>query len=54
MQLRIVPVGSHLPYVGVGALDDPTAKRQLGWACRKMLRIFRRDVEGAVPYKLYP
>ena len=28
--------------VGVGALDDPTAKRQF--------RVFQRDVEGAVPY----
>ena len=36
--------------VGVGVLDDPAAKRQFGWACRKMLRIFRRDVGDAVPY----
>ena len=36
--------------VGVGALDDPTAKRQSTGICRKMLRLFRRDVEDAVPY----
>lgn len=37
--------------VGVGAPDNPSAQRQfyaLAGTCRRM---FRRDVEDAVPYK---
>ena len=43
-------VGYRMRSVGVGALDDPSAEGGSLVDFRKMLRIFRRDVEDAVPY----
>ena len=37
-------------HVGVGVLDDPCREAAVRDDFRKMLRIFRRDVEDAVPY----